>query len=233
MTQNERAERHLPWSSEVTLELFAPRETPVPARESLAPGAVLLRAFAESHSPALLAGLQDITARSPFRCMSTRGGFRMSVAMSNCGMAGWISDETGYRYDSTDPLTSAAWPPMPRGFLQLATTAAAAAGFEHFLPDVCLVSRYQPGARLSMHQDKDEGDLESPIVSISLGLPALFLFGGHHRSDRPRRVPLAHGDVVVWGGPSRLRFHGVLPLQDGRHPLLGACRVNLSLRKAR
>jgi alkylated DNA repair protein (DNA oxidative demethylase) len=194
---------------------------------------VLLRAFAESCSPALLAGLQDITARSPFRCMGTRGGYRMSVAMSNCGTAGWVSDAAGYRYEAIDPLTSAAWPAMPPAFLQLASAAAAAAGFERFLPDVCLISRYQPGARLSMHQDKDEDDLESPIVSISLGLPALFLFGGHRRSDRPSRVPLAHGDVVVWGGPSRLRFHGVLPLKDGSHPLLGSCRVNLSLRKAR
>jgi DNA oxidative demethylase len=217
----------------VTLELFARGEMPMPARESLAPGAVLLRAFAESQSAALLAGLQDITACSPLRCMSTRGGYRMSVAMSNCGTTGWISDATGYRYDSIDPLTSAEWPPMPRGLVELATAAAAAAGFEHFLPDVCLVSRYQPGARLSMHQDKDECDLESPIVSISLGLPAVFLFGGHRRSDRPQRVPLTHGDVVVWGGPSRLRFHGVLALKDGRHPLLGSCRVNLSLRRAR
>ena len=217
----------------MTLELFARRETPVSARESLAPGAVLLRGFAESRCAALLAGLWDITARSPSRCMSTRGGYRMSVAMSNCGTTGWISDATGYRYDSIDPLTSARWPPMPPGLPELATAAAAAAGFEGFLPDVCLVSRYQPGARLSMHQDKDECDLESPIVSISLGLPAIFLFGGLRRADRPRRVPLTHGDVVVWGGPSRLRFHGVLPLQDGHHPLLGSCRVNLSLRKAR
>jgi len=217
----------------VTLELFARSEMPLPARESLAPGAVVLRCFAESQSAALLTGLQDITARSPFRCMSTRGGYRMSVAMSNCGTTRWVSDATGYRYDGIDPLTSAGWPPMPPGLLELATAAAAAAGFERFSPDVCLVSRYQPGARLSMHQDKDECDLESPIVSISLGLPAVFLFGGHRRSDRPQRVPLTHSDVVVWGGPSRLRFHGVSALEDGRHPLLGSCRVNLSLRRAR
>ena len=217
----------------MTLELFARSEMPLPARESLAPGAVVLRGFAESQSAALLTALQDITARSPFRCMSTRGGYRMSVAMSNCGTTGWISDATGYRYDSIDPLTSAGWPPMPLSLLELATAAAAAAGFGRFLPDVCLVSRYQPGARLSMHQDKDECDLESPIVSISLGLPAVFLFGGHRRSDRPQRVPLTHGEVVGWGGPSRLRFHGVSALEDGRHPLLGSCRVNLSLRRAR
>jgi len=122
---------------------------------------------------------------------------------------------------------------MPRVFRDVATRAAVAAGFGDFAPDACLISRYEPGARLSLHQDKDEIDLESPVVSISLGLRAVFLFGGHRRSDRPRRVPLTHGDVVVWGGPARLRYHGVMPLEDGRHPLLEASRVNLSLRKAR
>ena len=233
MMENESAgKERLQTECEVTLELFAARRTPAAAPESLAPGAVLLRTFAVSQSPALLAGVQQVTARSPLRCMATRGGHRMSVAMSNCGAAGWLTDETGYRYDAIDPLTSAPWPAMPAGFRELATAAAAAAGFEGFLPDACLISRYAPGARMSLHQDKDESDLESPIVSISLGLPAVFLFGGHRRSERPRRVPLAHGDVVVWGGPSRLRFHGVLPLEDGQHPLLGRCRVNLSLRKA-
>jgi alkylated DNA repair protein (DNA oxidative demethylase) len=157
----------------------------------------------------------------------------MSVAMSNCGTTGWITDERGYRYDCRDPLTAAGWPAMPTSFSTLATCAAGAAGFPAFLPDACLISRYEPGARLSLHQDRDESDLDSPIVSISLGLPAVFLFGGQRRSERANRVPLAHGDVVVWGGPSRLRFHGVMPLGDGEHPLLGRCRINLSLRKAR
>jgi alkylated DNA repair protein (DNA oxidative demethylase) len=203
------------------------------AQESMAPGAALLRAFAASQAGALLVALQEVAARSPFRHMTTPGGYRMSVAMTNCGECGWVTDETGYRYGATDPSTATCWPPMPVVFRDIATTAAAAAGFSDFAPDACLISRYEPGARLSLHQDKDEVDLESPIVSISLGLPAVFLFGGHRRSDRAQRVPLAHGDVVVWGGPARLRFHGVLPLRDGHHPMLGAHRVNLSLRKAR
>jgi len=216
---------------EITLDLLARQGTDSP-RESLAPGAVLLHAFAASRAGALLESLQEITARSPFRCMTTPGGCRMSVAMTNCGERGWITDELGYRYDALDSATASRWPPMPPVFREVATRAAAAAGFGGFAPDACLISRYLPGARLSLHQDKDELDLESPIVSISLGLPAVFLFGGHRRSDRPLRVPLVQGDVAVWGGPARLRYHGVMPLRDGQHPLLGASRVNLSLRRA-
>ncbi|MBV8878254.1 MAG: DNA oxidative demethylase AlkB [Gammaproteobacteria bacterium] len=201
--------------------------------EQLAPGALLMRAFAAPQSALLLQELQQVTARSPLRRMTTRGGYRMSVAMSNCGACGWVTDARGYRYDCVDPLTAACWPAMPASFAKLGTCAAGAAGFPDFVPDACLISRYEPGARLSLHQDRDERDLDSPIVSISLGLPAVFLFGGHRRAEPPRRVPLAHGDVVVWGGPSRLRFHGVMPLADAEHPLLGRCRVNLSLRKAR
>ena len=201
--------------------------------EQLARGALLIRGFVAQQAGLLVEDLQRLAARSPLRRMKTRGGHRMSVAMSNCGVIGWLTDESGYRYDVIDPLTGARWPRMPDRFRQLATSAAAAAGFGAFMPDACLISRYEPRARLSLHQDKDENDLDSPIVSISLGLPAVFLFGGHQRSDPPRRVPLAHGDAVVWGGPSRLRFHGVMPLEDGEHPLLGRCRVNLSLRKAR
>jgi alkylated DNA repair protein (DNA oxidative demethylase) len=193
---------------------------------------MLLPAFAASQAGALLTALQEVARRSPFRHMTTRGGYRMSVAMTNCGECGWVTDGTGYRYDAVDPSTATHWPPMPRVFREVASDAAAAAGFDEFAPDACLISRYEPRARLSLHQDKDEIDLESPIVSISLGLPAVFLFGASRRADRPRRVPLTHGDVVVWGGPARLRYHGVLPLEDGHHPLLGACRVNLSLRKA-
>ena len=202
-------------------------------REPLGPGAVLLHEFAASAASALFRAMQEVTGRSPFRHMTTPGGYRMSVGMTNCGECGWITDETGYRYDTVDPSTATRWPPMPRVFHDVATSAALAAGFSDFAPDACLISRYEPGARLSLHQDKDEIDLESPVVSISLGLRAMFLFGGHRRSDRPRRVPLTHGDVVVWGGPARLRYHGVMPLEDGRHPMLEASRVNLSLRKAR
>ena len=201
-------------------------------RQELAPGAVLLRAFAASQDAALLTALQEVVGRSPLRRMTTPGGYRMSVAMTNCGECGWITDESGYHYGAVDPSTARRWPPMPRVFGDLAAAAAAAAGFAGFAPDACLISRYEPGSRLSLHQDKDEIDHEAPIVSISLGVAAVFLFGGQRRSERPLRVPLRHGDVVVWGGPARLRYHGVMPLADGQHPLLGACRVNLSMRKA-
>ena len=156
----------------------------------------------------------------------------MSVAMTNCGAAGWVTDRTGYRYDRHDPESGRRWPTMPDVFADLAAQAAARAGFDGFAPDACLVNHYEPGTRLSLHQDKDERDFEAPIVSVSLGLPAVFLFGGLHRAETPRRVPLAHGDVVVWGGPARLRYHGVLPLETGHHPLMGARRINLTFRKA-
>jgi alkylated DNA repair protein (DNA oxidative demethylase) len=155
----------------------------------------------------------------------------MSVAMTNCGTLGWVSDRRGYRYDRRDPDRGAPWPAMPPVFLELASAAAARAGFAGFRPDACLVNRYDAGARLTLHQDKDELDLDAPIVSVSLGIPAVFQWGGEQRSDRPRRVPLVHGDVVVWGGPSRLRFHGVLPMREDHHPLVGACRINLTFRK--
>jgi alkylated DNA repair protein (DNA oxidative demethylase) len=173
-----------------------------------------------------------VADHAPLRCMTTPGGYRMSVAMTNCGAAGWISDRTGYRYDAIDPENGNHWPAMPCIFADLAAEAAAAAGFGAFRPDGCLINRYAPGTRLSLHQDKNERDYGAPIVSVSLGLPAVFLFGGSFRRERPRRLPLVHGDVVVWGGPARLRYHGVLPLKDGNHPILGRQRVNLTFRKA-
>jgi alkylated DNA repair protein (DNA oxidative demethylase) len=156
----------------------------------------------------------------------------MSVAMTNCGAVGWLTDRTGYRYDSRDPDTGRSWPAMPDVFADLAAQAAARAGFVGFAPDACLVNRYEPGTRLSLHQDRNERDFDAPIVSVSLGLPAVFLFGGLRRADTPRRVPLTHGDVVVWGGPARLRYHGVLSLREGDHPLMGGRRLNLTFRKA-
>jgi alkylated DNA repair protein (DNA oxidative demethylase) len=198
----------------------------------LAEGALVLRGIAEPDGEALMKSLQEILSAAPFRHMITPGGYRMSVAMTNCGQAGWISDKTGYRYDSVDPQTKRRWPPMPASFLALATRAAATAGFNGFEPDVCLVNRYEPGARLTLHQDKDERDFSAPIVSVSLGLPATFLFGGLHRKDRPRRFRLENGDVAVWGGPARLAYHGVLQLADGDHLLTGRCRINLTFRKA-
>jgi alkylated DNA repair protein (DNA oxidative demethylase) len=152
--------------------------------------------------------------------------------MTNCGALGWVTDRAGYRYDARDPERGRPWPEMPDVFSDLAARAAERAGFHEFAPDACLINRYVPGAQLSLHQDKNEQDFEAPIVSVSLGLPAVFLFGGFDRADRPRRLPLSHGDVVVWGGPARLRYHGVLPLEEGYHPLLGAYRINLTLRKA-
>jgi alkylated DNA repair protein (DNA oxidative demethylase) len=216
----------------MTLDLFDGSNRATSEPERLGPGAVLLHGFASVRAPELLAALDRVVARAPFRHMVTPGGFRMSVAMTKCGRLGWVTDCTGYRYDTVDPLSGRNWPQMPEAFLRLATDAAAQAGFEGFVPDACLVNRYVPGARLSLHQDRDESDLGQPIVSVSLGVPALFLFGGLTRSGKTTRVPLAHGDVVVWGGPDRLRYHGVTPVQVGQHPLLQQCRINLTFRKA-
>jgi alkylated DNA repair protein (DNA oxidative demethylase) len=200
--------------------------------QGLGEGAALLHGFALEQAAALVATVETIAAAAPFRNMVTPGGFRMSVAMTNCGAAGWITDRKGYRYEPVDPLTSRAWPPMPGLFSELAGSAAEAAGFVEFEPDACLINRYPPEAKLSLHRDENERDLGAPIVSVSLGLPAVFLFGGNTRRDRARRIPLESGDVVVWGGPLRLVYHGVAPLADGAHPLTGNCRFNLTLRKA-
>jgi alkylated DNA repair protein (DNA oxidative demethylase) len=205
----------------------------VPAREELAPGAWVLRGFASDCADGLLADIARIAARSPFRHLVTPGGKTMSVAMTNCGAVGWFSDRRGYRYTAMDPETGEPWPPMPVPFLQLAREAAGEAGFRGYAPDVCLINRYEAGTRLTLHQDRDERDRRAPIVSVSLGLPATFLFGGRERKDPQRRVPLAHGDVVVWGGPSRMRYHGVLPIREGTHPATGAQRLNLTFRVAR
>jgi len=203
-----------------------------PAQLTIARGAVLLRGCALDVERELLAAIESVTTAAPFRHMITPGGQRMSVAMSSCGSLGWVSDRGGYRYDPIDPLTRVAWPAMPQVFLQLAQRAAALAGFTGYEPDACLINRYEPGTRLSLHQDRDERDFSQPIVSVSLGIAAVFLFGGEKRNDRPLRVPLSHGDVVVWGGPARLRYHGVAPLAVEEHPLLGARRINLTFRKA-
>jgi len=212
--------------------LFEPPSSADPQKEDLAPGAFLLRGFALPDETAHLDGLRVVTARAPFRHMVTPGGFRMSVAMTNCGSLGWVADRTGYRYDAIDPDSGEYWPPMPVSFLNLAKHAAAQAGFPEFLPDACLINRYQAGAKLSLHQDKDERDFNAPIVSVSLGVPAVFLFGGSNRAEKAKRVPLTHGDVVVWGGPARLRYHGVMPLKESYHRSLGGQRVNLTFRKA-
>jgi alkylated DNA repair protein (DNA oxidative demethylase) len=193
----------------------------------------VLRGFALPFERALAAGVSAVVAAASFRHMTTPGGYSMSVAMTNCGAFGWVSNPSGYRYSPTDPETGAPWPAMPAAFAELARDAAAALGFAKFVPDACLVNRYEPGARLTPHQDKDERDFREPIVSVSLGVPAVFLFGGLKRKDRPQRVPLAHGDVVVWGGPARLRYHGVAKLEASLHPFAGCARINLTLRRAR
>ncbi|MHA6824672.1 DNA oxidative demethylase AlkB [Ralstonia pseudosolanacearum] len=215
-----------------TRDLFADHAPADDRRIALGEAAVVLRGFALAEAPALLAAIDDIARQAPFRHMVTPGGFEMSVALTNCGALGWTSDRRGYRYAARDPQTGQPWPPLPDCFLRLARDAAAAAGFPGFTPDACLINRYVPGARLSLHQDKDEQDYGAPIVSVSLGMPAMFLWGGHRRTDKTLRVPLLHGDVVVWGGPDRLRYHGVLPLKEAAHPLLGAQRINLTLRRA-
>jgi len=220
-------------ASLLTADLFERLSDARPSQEVIAEGAVLLRGFAKPFEADLIAALRDVVEQAPFRHMVTPGGHQMSVAMTNCGSAGWVTDRSGYRYDANDPEAGRPWPAMPPSFRELAGQAADRAGFGGFSPDACLVNRYQPGARMSLHQDKDEHDFGAPIVSVSLGLPAVFLFGGLKRSDRPRRFRLQHGDVVVWGGPARLVFHGVAPLADGEHPLMGRQRINLTFRKAR
>lgn len=216
----------------ITTDLFSAVPEPSRRDEPLCDGAVVLRGFALANEPPLLQAIDTIAAQAPFRHLITPGGFRMSVGMTNAGPLGWVSDRRGYRYDPTDPDSSQPWPPMPDVFLELAGAAAARAGFSGFVPDACLINRYEPGTRLTLHQDRNERDFEQPIVSVSLGIPAVFLFGGMQRTDRAMRVPLAHGDVVVWGGPARLRYHGVLPLKPNHHQAFGECRINLTFRRA-
>lgn len=213
-------------------DLFDGLESPLPAREEIAPGAVLLRGRARAQAPALLDAVAAIAAKAPFRHMVVPAGFTMSAAMTNCGDAGWFTDRSGYRYATTDPDSGRPWPAMPEIFRALAREAAAEAGYPGFAPDACLINRYEPGARLSLHRDTNERDMTQPIVSVSLGLPATFEFGGLKRSDTPRRIALRHGDVAVWGGPARLAFHGIRALKDGEHELLGRVRINLTFRKA-
>ncbi len=211
------------------LDLFADE---APWQEPLAPGAVILRRFASHEALHILALIDAVSRDAPFRQMATPGGHRMSVAMTSCGARGWVTDAQGYRYTQRDPQSQRHWPAMPDMLLQMAQRAAEEAGYSGFTPDACLINRYAPGAKMSLHQDKDEQNLGAPIVSVSLGLPALFLFGGPTRTSPTQRCLLEHGDVVVWGGPSRLFYHGILPLKPGNHPLTGECRYNLTFRDA-
>ncbi|WP_231421304.1 DNA oxidative demethylase AlkB [Pseudomonas sp. Leaf59] len=216
-----------------TADLFADEALQQPAsREQIGEQSWVLRGFALPWIDRLLPELRRVLARSPFRRMVTPGGFTMSAALSSCGALGWTTDSSGYRYSPIDPHNQRPWPALPDALRQLAEQAAASAGFSDFAPDACLINRYVPGAKMSLHQDKNERHYRAPVVSVSLGLPAIFLFGGHARSDKPQKVSLFHGDVVVWGGVDRLRFHGVMPIKDGEHPVMGAQRINLTFRTA-
>jgi DNA oxidative demethylase len=195
-------------------------------------GAALLPRRALQDEQGILEAVDGVIAAAPLRHMQTPCGHRMSVAMTNCGALGWVTDATGYRYAPLDPFSGKPWPDMPAILHRLAREAASEAGFEGFDADACLINRYVPGARMSLHQDRNERDFSWPIVSVSLGLPATFQFGGLRRADRPQRVALQHGDIVVWGGAARLHFHGILALKDGHHPSLGAARINLTFRRA-
>jgi len=213
------------------MDLF-PSEQQRTWREAIAPGAWVLRQFALADAPVLWQSLQALQQSAPLRTLYTPGGQPMSVRTSNCGTYGWISDRRGYRYTQRDPETGQAWPAMPTAFLQLAQAAAQAADYPDFHPDSGLINYYQIGTKMGLHQDKDEQELSAPIVSVSLGLSATFLFGGKQRRDKPQRIALSHGDIVVWGGETRLNFHGVTPIKAGEHPLTGACRVNLTFRQS-
>jgi alkylated DNA repair protein (DNA oxidative demethylase) len=211
-------------------DLFA--RSPPPDHEPMGNSACILRGFALPYVTTILAAVGDLEHQARFRNMVTPGGFTMSVAMSNFGRLGWTTDRRGYRYTEHDPETGLPWPGMPERLLELASSAARRVGFDNFVPDACLVNRYVPGSRLSLHQDRNEADFDAPIVSVSLGMPAVFLFGGHERHERPRRFALLHGDVAVWGGVDRLRYHGVMPLKDSPHHEIGAQRLNLTFRRA-
>lgn len=217
----------------MTDDLFADYACGLPKAEKLAAGAMLLRGFAKEAATEILDAVQRIAMGAPFRQMKTPSGHTMSVGMTNCGSYGWVTDSQGYRYSSVDPASGKSWPEMPESFLKLARDAAREAGFPDFVPDACLINRYVPGAKMSLHQDKDELDLLAPIVSVSLGLPAIFMFGGIRRSDSVQKIQLMHGDVMVWGGPARLFYHGVSPVKQGVHPATGECRINLTFRKAK
>jgi alkylated DNA repair protein (DNA oxidative demethylase) len=215
----------------MNLDLFSSLEKELYS-ELIAPEAVILHGYGLTAAPELLDDLKNIIKAAPFRHLTTPGGYIMSVAMSNCGSYGWISDIRGYRYDAIDPLTQKQWPPIPMSFLRIALAAAEKAGFPNFRPDACLINKYCPSAKLSLHQDKDETNFNAPVVSISLGVPAVFLFGGLQRKNKTQRFLLEHGDVVVWGGVSRLSYHGIMPLKDGYHPLVGNYRLNLTFRQS-
>ena len=216
----------------MTSDLFAEDHPLAGSTTRLGSQSVVLRGFALALMDELWPQLQQVVAQAPFRHMVTPGGQTMSVPLTNCGPLGWTSSRAGYRYRGDDPDTGLPWPAMPAVFMRLASEAAAEAGVAGFAPDACLINRYRPGSRLTLHQDKNERDFAQPIVSVSLGVSAEFLWGGLQRSDRTQRIPLFHGDVAVWGGVDRLRHHGIAPVRAMAHLLTGNERINFTFRKA-
>ncbi len=200
--------------------------------EKIGEGAILLRGFALREAAEIQAELKKVAAKAKPRKMQTPGGHYMSVAMTNCGEAGWTTDRKGYQYAKVDPETGRLWPEIPEVMMRLAARAAETAGYPDFEPDSCLINYYEPASKMGLHQDKNEEDYSQPIVSVSLGISATFLFGGLKRTDPTRKIKLEHGDVVVWGGRSRMVYHGIAPLKAGEHPETGALRINLTFRKA-
>lgn len=209
------------------MHLFA-----LPQKLEIIKDVYLLSGFVAPFEAQILTDLNAIILAAPLRQMMTPSGFSMSVTTTSCGQLGWVSDKKGYRYSQVDPVSNQLWPAMPDSFRQLAQHAAVTAGFASFDPDACLINCYQPSTKMGLHQDKDEQDFTQPIVSVSLGVPAIFQMGGFARTDKALKLPLYHGDVLVWGGESRLRFHGVLPIKAENHPAFGERRINLTFRKA-
>jgi DNA oxidative demethylase len=199
-----------------------------PTSIPLGPGICLLPGRA---GPGILAAAQGVLAAQPPRAMTTPWGKKMSVAMTNCGPLGWVTDAGGYRYAAGDPQTGQPWPAMPDVLRRLAAEAASEAGYGGFEPEACLINLYGPAARMGLHQDRDERDFGRPIVSVSLGRSALFRIGGTRRADPTRAVTLDHGDIIVFGGVSRLIFHGVDRLTGPAHDELGDSRINLTFRR--
>ena len=214
-----------------TPDLFAADSRPGHVETPVADVSVL-RAFVADRDAELQHAIAQVTDAAPWRFMRTPGGQAMSVAMTSCGHLGWTSAAAGYHYSPHNPQSGHPWPAMPAPLHELAVRAAAQAGYPAFAPDSCLINRYAPGARMGLHQDRNERDFSYPIVSVSLGLPALFIFGGAQRTGPTTRISLMHGDVVVWGGSARLNFHGVRPLRAGWHAFAGSTRINLTFRRA-
>jgi len=198
-----------------------------PTHEEIFPGATLMRGLAQAQDGEFLEAMQGVLSAAPLHHATTPTGLPMGVMVSDCG----TPEAFRRRWDPANPAVRQMWPPMPRALLDFSLRCAVRAGFPLFRPDTCHVNRYQAGTKLGLHQDRHECDMSQPIVSVSFGLECVFLLGGLERTDSPKRILLEHGDVIVWGGPSRMRFHGVQPLKPGHHPLTGPYRYNLTFRK--